>query len=64
LAYRLFVRDSSHPSLNFKRVNVRERVYSVRVARGVRALARMEDDAFVWFWIGTHTDYDRLLKSL
>jgi hypothetical protein len=62
--YRLFLQEPSHPSLRFKQVNVRERVYSIRIDRGIRALARREDDALVWFWIGTHADYDKLLRSI
>jgi hypothetical protein len=62
-AYRLFKRDPYHPSLQFKRVNERQQVYSVRIGLGYRALGKREaDDLMVWFWIGTHADYDKLLS--
>ena len=35
-AYRLFRRDPSHPSLNLKKVDQENGVYSVRVGRGYR----------------------------
>ena len=34
------------------------------VGLGYRALAVLDGDLAVWFWIGTHADYDRLLRSL
>jgi len=39
-------------------------IYSARVGLGYRALAVRDDDTVVWFWIGTHADYDRLIRSL
>ena len=38
-------------------------MYSVRVTLGHRALRLVEGDEVVWFWIGSHADYDRLLSS-
>ena len=61
-AYILFSDNPSHPSLNFKRVGRRSRVYSVRVSAGYRALGVMEQDVIIWFWIGSHQEYDRLLR--
>ena len=63
-AYRLFSRDPSHPSLHFKTVHSSRPIYSVRVGLGYRALGVRTDDEVVWFWIGSHADYDQLLKEL
>jgi hypothetical protein len=63
-AYRLFREDARHPSLHFKRVHDRDHIYSVRVTLGYRALALLEDEEITWFWIGTHSQYDRLLRQL
>lgn len=63
-AYRLFRDDPRHPSLQFKRVHDREPIYAVRVTLAYRALGLLEDDEITWFWIGSHAEYDRLLKSL
>lgn len=63
-SFSLFNHDPNHPSLFFKRVHPSNDIYSVRVGRAYRALALREGDDYIWFWIGTHADYDRLLKSL
>ena len=47
-----------HPSLHLKRAS---RFWSVRVGLGHRALARDDDGDLVWFWIGTHAEYDRIV---
>jgi len=60
--YRLWCANSYHPSLHFKRVHPTEPLYSVRVGLGWRALGEVEDDSVTWFWIGSHADYDRLIK--
>ena len=63
-AYRLFQDNPQHPSLQFKKVHNREPIYSVRVTLAFRALGVLKGDEITWFWIGSHTDYDRLLKTL
>lgn len=62
-AYRLWQQDATHPSLQFKKVHTREPIYSARVSLGWRVLGLLEDTMY-WFWIGSHADYDRLLKQL
>ena len=39
-------------------------IYSVRIGLGYRALGVREADEIVWFWIGSHADYDQLLSDL
>jgi hypothetical protein len=34
----------------------------VRVGLRYRALAVETDDAYLWFWIGSHADYDRQVR--
>jgi len=63
-AYRLFRENPKHPSLHFERVHKQDPVYSVRVTLGYRAVGLREDDGVTWFWIGSHAEYDRLLKML
>lgn len=63
-AYRRFVQDPWHPGLRFKPVHARLPIYSARVSRGYRALGYRKEDGVVWFWIGSHADYDRLLTQL
>jgi hypothetical protein len=57
--YALLKSDPSHPSLRFKKTA--EGLWSVRVGRQYRALAVERREGLLWFWIGTHTEYDNLL---
>jgi hypothetical protein len=57
--FEILKSDPRHPSLHLKRVGV---FWSVRVGIAWRALAVQHDDTFVWFWIGSHADYDKLTK--
>ena len=60
-AYRLFQNNPAHPSLHFKKLEGEDQVYSVRIGLGYRALGAMKGNRVVWFWIGSHADYDRKL---
>ena len=61
-AYRQFRHDPYHPSLQFKRVSQKRPLYSVRIGISYWAPGlREEEDIIVWFWIGSHADYDKLL---
>ncbi len=62
--YRLWKANPSHPSLEFKRVNRKIPVYSVRIGAGWRVLGLLEDDTIQWFWIGSHAQYDNLLAQM
>jgi hypothetical protein len=57
--YALLKENPQHPSLKLKKVG---RFWSVRVGLRYRALAVDVDDGLLWFWIGTHTDYDALIR--
>ena len=63
-AYQLFEEDPRHPSLRFKRVHSSVPIYSVRITRDYRAVGVRDEEAIIWFWIGSHADYDRLLTQL
>jgi hypothetical protein len=62
-AYKLFQGNPAHPGLNFKKVDDPDNIYSARVGLGYRALAKMDGEDVVWFWIGTHAEYDKLLRA-
>jgi hypothetical protein len=36
--------------------------YSVRIGDHHRALGKVKDGTIVWIWIGTHSEYDRLVN--
>ena len=63
--HELWRKDPYHNSLQFKRVSQRQPIYSVRVSLNYRALGLIEPDNHIyWFWIGTHDEYDELLRRL
>ena len=62
--YRLWREDPAHPSLQFKKVGRRSEAYSVRVGIGWRALGIREGETMVWFWIGSHAEYDQIVKRI
>ena len=51
--------DAKHPSLHFKQVGL---YWSVRISKNYRALAVKDGDEYIWFWIGNHAEYERLIK--
>jgi len=63
-AYRLWAENPGHPSLRFKKVHTTLPIYSVRIDRDGRALGLLEGATGVWFWIGPHTEYEKLLAKL
>jgi hypothetical protein len=64
LAYQLFRQDPFHPSLRFKQVHPSRPIYSARVGLAYRALAVRAGEDIIWFWIGSHGEYDNLLGRL
>jgi hypothetical protein len=56
--FLLLKRHPRHPSLQLKKVG---RYWSVRVGLRYRALAVEAEDTYVWFWISSHADYERLI---
>ncbi len=63
-AYRFFTENPNHPSLRFKNVHNTASIYSVRININFRAVGVIENGVIVWFWIGPHTEYERLLDEL
>jgi hypothetical protein len=63
-AYRLFAQDPHYPGLHFKLVHDKPPIYSARVGIGYRAVGVLDGDTVIWYWIGSHAEYDELLKHL
>jgi hypothetical protein len=64
-SYRLFRSNPRHPGLNFKRVHATERYVSARVGRSYRVVGILSSsDVVVWFWIGPHEEYEKILYML
>ncbi len=58
--YQLLKQNPNHPSLHFKRI---QNYFSVRVGIKHRALGIEIDEGILWFWIGSHADYDKLIAG-
>ena len=52
--------NPQHASLHLKQIR---KYWSVRIGLKHRALAIEVDDGLLWFWIGSHPDYDQLIKK-
>ena len=63
-AYGLWAQNPSHPSLRFKKVHNTLPIYAVRIDLDWRAVGVLERGAMVWFWIGPHSEYEKLLSKL
>ena len=57
--FELLKENPSHPSLHFKKVG---KFWSVRISDFYRALAVKDGEDYIWVWIGTHDDYEKIIK--
>ena len=57
--FEILKENPTHPSLHFKNVG---EYRSVRVGIRYRALGIATGTDIVWFWIGSHADYDKLIS--
>lgn len=58
--FQLLKENPRHPSLQFKKVGG---FWSARVGLAYRALAVEDDAGFIWVWIGSHADYERMTRK-
>jgi len=56
--FELLQANPRHPSLRFRNVG---RYWSARVGAAYRAVAIQDSGDFIWFWIGRHDEYLRVL---
>jgi hypothetical protein len=57
--YELLKTDPHHPSLHFKRAG---RYWPARAGSSHRVLGIESPAGIVWFWIGHHEEYERLIN--
>jgi len=57
--FELLKDNPFHPSLHFKKIG---RFWSVRISDHYRALAVKEGEDYIWVWIGTHGDYEAMIR--
>lgn len=58
--FKLLKENPSHPSLQFKKIG---ELWPARVDQAYRALAVEDGGDFTWVWVGTHDEYERILKG-
>lgn len=58
--FQILKENKTHPSLHFKKIG---KYRAVRVGIHYRALAIEIPDGLLWFWIGSHAEYDKILKD-
>jgi plasmid maintenance system killer protein len=61
-AYATFKRDPSHPSLNFELIDRQAGIWSARINDNYRVLGVRDGGEITWFWIGTHREYEKLIR--
>jgi hypothetical protein len=59
-SFALLREDPRRPSLHLKKVGI---FWSVRVDVAHRAIAVADGDDFIWVWVGSHDEYNRLIGS-
>ncbi|MBW4668824.1 MAG: hypothetical protein KME60_15715 [Cyanomargarita calcarea GSE-NOS-MK-12-04C] len=63
-AYRQFKENPGQPSLRFKKVHPSLPIYSARIGKTYRAVGQLDGDTIIWFWVGSHAEYNQLLSQL
>ena len=58
--FELLKSNPSYPSLHFKKIGV---FWSVRAGLNYRALAVENGEDYIWVWIGTHDEYERMING-
>ncbi len=59
--FKRLKKNRRHPSLHFKKVG---KLWSVRAGLDYRALAVEDGEDFIWVWIGTHDEYERMIVEM
>jgi len=59
--FKLLKENPRHPSLHFKKIG---KLWSIRTGLNYRALAVEDGSDFIWVWIGTHNEYERMIKQM
>jgi len=58
--YKLWLANPHHPSVRFKKIGAR---WSARVTDDYRSIGVMDGDVVIGFFIGTHAQYNQVLKE-
>jgi hypothetical protein len=63
-AFHLWRQDPGNPLLHYKQVHQIKPVYSIRIGLGRGAVGIKAENHMIWFWVGSHGAYDKLIKQL
>lgn len=62
--YKKWKSNPYNSDLNFKQIHPVKPIYSVRIKYSWRAVGIKQGTTMVWYWIGSHADYDNLIAQL
>lgn len=63
-AYKNWRANPHLPSLAFKQIAGIHNTYSIRIGRGYRALGVKAENKMIWFWIGSHEEYNNIINQI
>ncbi|MGH7884267.1 MAG: hypothetical protein ACRENO_01080 [Thermodesulfobacteriota bacterium] len=58
--FEILKENQNYPSLHFKNTG---KYKSIRIGIHYRALAIEIPERLLWFWIGNHSEYDKIIKK-
>ena len=64
IIFNIWLNNPNHKSIKFKKIHKKKDIFSIRITIGYRALGVISEEEMIWFWIGSHSDYDKLIKNL
>ncbi|MBM3707625.1 MAG: hypothetical protein FJW69_04675 [Actinobacteria bacterium] len=62
--YIQFKKNPYYPSLRFKQIHSTRPIFAIRISKDYRAVGIQQNNQIIWFWIGSHNDYNNLLKQI
>jgi hypothetical protein len=63
-AYKQFQINPYYSSLHFKQVHSTRPIFSIRITKDYRAIGTIQGEDIIWFWIGTHSEYENILSKM
>ena len=61
--FGLWKSNPNHSSLRYRRLGGRENLVTARIGDHYRVLGLAEVGAVEWIWIGTHAEYNQLVRG-
>lgn len=59
-SFKILKKNPRHPSFQFKKVG---ELWSARVGQAHRTLAVEDDEDFIWVWLDTHDEDEKMLRQ-